>query len=76
MIIEGYGKRLTGLSSASEEELRAATGLLPKLARGSRRALKVETYNGAATLASPAVPWLSEIGFVRDHPGMTYYAGW
>ena len=76
LIIEGYGKRLTGLSSASEEELRAATSLLPRLAKGSRRVLKVESYNGAATLASPSVPWLTEIGFVRDHPGMTYYAGW
>jgi ATP-dependent Lhr-like helicase len=38
--------------------------------------LKVETYNGAAALASPTAPWLAEVGFVRDHPGMAFYAGW
>ncbi|MDR3637718.1 MAG: hypothetical protein P4L84_28180, partial [Isosphaeraceae bacterium] len=76
LIIEAQGKRLTGLASASEPELRAALALLPSLAGASRRVLKVETYNTAATLASPAAPWLAELGFVRDHPGMTYYAGW
>jgi ATP-dependent Lhr-like helicase len=76
LIVEAYGKRLTGLGSASESELRAAVGLLTTLAGPSRRVLKVEAYNNAATLASPAASWLAEIGFVRDHPGMTYYAGW
>ena len=76
LIIEAYGKRLTGLASASESELKDAVALLPRLVRPIRRVLKVETYNGAATLASPAVPWLDEAGFVRDHPGMAYYAGW
>ncbi len=76
LIIEAYGKRLTGLASASESELHAAAALLPKLARPTRRVLKVETYNGAATLASPAVPWLADAGFVRDPPGMAFYAGW
>jgi ATP-dependent Lhr-like helicase len=76
LIIEAFGKRLTGLASASEEELRGAVGLLPGLARPSRRVLKVETYNNAAALASPAAPWLGDAGFVRDHPGMAFYAGW
>jgi ATP-dependent helicase Lhr and Lhr-like helicase len=76
LIIEAAGKRLTGLASASESDLRAALDLVPTLAGPSRRVLKVETYNNAATLASPVVPWLSEIGFVRDHPGMAFYAGW
>jgi ATP-dependent Lhr-like helicase len=76
LIIEAYGKRLTGLASASESELREAIALLPSLARPTRRVLKVDTYNGAAALASPAVPWLGAAGFVRDHPGMAYYAGW
>ena len=75
LIIEAHGKRLTGLASASESELRDAVALLPRLARPTRRVLKVETYNGAATLASPAAPWLTEAGFVRDYPGMAYYAG-
>ncbi|MHC5538578.1 hypothetical protein ACYOEI_10155, partial [Singulisphaera rosea] len=76
LIIEAFGKRLTGLASASEAELRAALVLLPTLAGPSRRILKVECYNTAATLASPAAPWLAELGFVRDYPGMAYYAGW
>jgi ATP-dependent Lhr-like helicase len=76
LIIEAHGKRLTGLGSASEAELKAALALLPVLAGPSRRALKVESYNAAATLASPAAPWLADLGFVRDHPGMAYYAGW
>ena len=77
LIIEGGGKRLTGLASASELELRRAIALLPSLASPSRRVLKVETYNTAATLASPAAPWLADVGFVRDPPGMAYYhTGW
>ena len=66
----------SAVSFASEPELSAALALLPRLARPPRRVLKVETYNGAAALASPAVPWLDAAGFVRDHPGMAYYAGW
>jgi ATP-dependent Lhr-like helicase len=76
LMIEALGKRLTGLASASEQDLRAALALLPTLAGPARRVLKVETYNSAATLASPAAPWLAEVGFVRDYPGMAYYAGW
>jgi ATP-dependent Lhr-like helicase len=76
LICEGFGKRLTGLSSASEAELRQAIGLLPTLAGPTRRVLKVEAYNTAAPLASPAEPWLADAGFVRDPPGMAYYAGW
>jgi ATP-dependent Lhr-like helicase len=76
LIIEASGRRLTGLASASEPELRAALGLLTRLARPPRRVLKVETYNGAATLASPAAPWLADLGFVRDYPGMAYYPAW
>ncbi len=76
LIVEGLGKRLTGLASASEVELRRAVSLLPGLAGPARRVLKVETYNGSATLAGPAAPWLAEAGFVRDPPGMAFYAGW
>ncbi|HEV3168444.1 MAG TPA: DEAD/DEAH box helicase [Isosphaeraceae bacterium] len=76
LIIEGNARRLTGLASASEAELRAALALVPSLAGPSRRVLKVETYNAAPTLASPAAPWLADLGFVRDHPGMAFYPGW
>jgi len=76
LIIEGYGRRLTGLASASEAEIRAGLALLPSLAGPSRRILKVESYNTASALSSPAAPWLADLGFVRDPPGLAYYAGW
>jgi ATP-dependent helicase Lhr and Lhr-like helicase len=76
LIIEGHGKRLTGLASASESELRAALGLLSTLAGPSRRVLRVETFNEQPVLASPVAPSLIELGFVRDLPGLTFYAGW
>ncbi|MEO6807908.1 MAG: hypothetical protein ABI353_02210 [Isosphaeraceae bacterium] len=76
VIIEGFGKRLTGLASASEAELEAALAFLPRLAGPSRRTLKVETYNGSPVLGTPAAPWLAALGFVRNPPGMAYYAGW
>lgn len=76
LIIEGMGKRLTGLASASETELVDALAFLPKLAGPSRRSLKVETYNGASVLGTPAASWLATLGFVRNPPGMAYYACW
>ena len=75
LIIEAKGSRITGLASSSQDELRSAAKLLTTLARPPRRMVKVETYNGIAALASPAASWLAEAGFVRDYPGMAYYAG-
>ena len=68
LIIEGYGKRLTGLASASESEIRAALALVPGLAGPSRRVLKVESYNAApAPASSPAAPWIADLGLrLRD----------
>ena len=54
----------------------AAVSLLPGLANPSRRVLKVETYNGEPALSTAAEPWLSDLGFVRDPPGMAFYLGW
>ncbi len=76
LIIEGYGRRLTGLASATEPEIRAAMAHVLGLAGPTRRVLKVESYNTAPALASPAAPWLADLGFVRDPPGFAYYAGW
>jgi ATP-dependent Lhr-like helicase len=76
LIVEAHGRRLTGLASASEAELRAALRLLPTLAGPARRILKVESYNGTPTLSSPAAAWMAALGFVRDPPGMAFYAGW
>ena len=76
LIVENFARRLTGLGSASETDLQAAVALIPQLTGPSRRVLKVETYNTAPALASPAAPWLLASGFVRDYPGVAYYAGW
>jgi ATP-dependent Lhr-like helicase len=76
LIIEANGKRLTGLPWASRVDIDSALELLPGLTGPSRRALKVELYNGLPTLESPAASRLAELGFVRDYPGMAYYPGW
>lgn len=76
LILEAYGKRLTGLASASKAELDAALARVLDLASSERRVFKVESYNGQPTLSSPAAGRLAELGFVRDYPAMTYYAAW
>jgi len=76
LIIESWAKRLTGLPSASEDELRQAMALIPALAGPSRRVLKVETYNSAPIQDTPAADNLAAFGFVRDLNAMTYYALW
>jgi ATP-dependent Lhr-like helicase len=76
LIVEAYGKRLTGLASASEEEIRESFALLQSLAKPPRAALKVQAYNGTAAASSQAAVLLESVGFVRDHPGMAYYGGW
>src|SRR5271157_4233202 len=76
LVIEAYGKRLTGLASASQSEVHEALAHVVKLAGPQRQVLKVETVDGEPAWKSPAVPRLAELGFVRDHPGMTYYAVW
>jgi ATP-dependent helicase Lhr and Lhr-like helicase len=49
---------------------------LVELARSQRQVLKVETYNGEPAISSPAASLLAELGFVRDYPGMAFYAAW
>jgi len=73
LIIESYGKRLTGLSWASRTDIDSALNFLPSLTSSKRRILKVKTYNGVAALESPGAARLAELGFVRDYPGMAYY---
>jgi ATP-dependent Lhr-like helicase len=73
LIVEAYGKRLTGLGSASDTELMSAVSLLTGMAGPHRRVLRVETYNLAPVRGSPAAPWLREAGFVADDAGMAYY---
>jgi ATP-dependent Lhr-like helicase len=76
LIIESHAKRLTALPSSSQADIDSALNFLPNLTGPARRVLKVETYNGAAVIDSAAAPRLAELGFVRDYPGMAYYAGW
>ncbi len=76
LIIESAGKRLTGLASACQADIDSALNLLLALTRPDRRILKVETYNGISVTDSTVAGRLAELGFVRDYPGMAYYAGW
>jgi ATP-dependent Lhr-like helicase len=75
LIIESYGRRLTALPWAPQTDIDSALKFLPSLTGPSRRILKVEMYNGLFAVESPAVAGLTRLGFVRDYPGMTYYAG-
>ncbi|WP_165222650.1 DEAD/DEAH box helicase [Aquisphaera insulae] len=75
LILEGHGKRITGLASASKAEIDQALGHLMGLAR-SRGVFRVETYNGGPAIGSPIQPRLAELGFVRDYPAMAFYSAW
>jgi ATP-dependent Lhr-like helicase len=76
LIIESYGKRLTGLASARQADIDSALNFLTGFTGQHRRILKVESYNGAPAAESPIAATLTTLGFVRDYPGMAYYAGW
>jgi ATP-dependent helicase Lhr and Lhr-like helicase len=75
LIIESHGKRVSALPWASEIDTHSALSLLTSFAGPARRILKVDTYNGEPAALSPAAARLAELGFVRDYPGMTFYAG-
>ena len=76
LIVESYGKRLTALPWAAPADIDSALKLLPTLIGPGRRILKVELYNGAHAAEGPGADRLAGAGFVRDYPGMAYYAGW
>jgi ATP-dependent helicase Lhr and Lhr-like helicase len=76
LIVESYGKRLTALPWAEPADIESALKLLPTLTGPGRRVLKVELYNGVHAAEGPAAERLAGVGFVRDYPGMAYYAGW
>jgi len=76
LIIESHGRRVTALPWASEIDTDSALNLLTSFSGPARRILKIETYNGEPAALSPAAGRLAELGFVRDYPAMTYYAGW
>ncbi len=76
LIIEAHAKRLTALPSSAKSDIDSALNFLPSLTGADRRVLKVEMYNGAPVIDSLVATHLAKLGFVRDYPGMTYYAGW
>ncbi len=76
LAIEGRGKRVRSLPTATADELAGSIALLSSLAGPRRRILRVETFNGVDAIAEPWGGLLAAAGFVRDPPGMAYYAGW
>jgi len=81
LLVEGQGKRLTALPSASREDVAAAVGSLPSILdadRGmvGRHKLTVEEWNGRPVTTTEGRELLEAAGFVRDYQGMTLYAAW
>jgi ATP-dependent Lhr-like helicase len=81
LLIEQHGKRLTGLASASRDEVAAAVACLPCIfdnQRGltARHKLTVEEWNGQPVTSSEGRALLEAAGFVRDYQAMTLYAVW
>ncbi len=80
LLIEQQGRRLTGLASASADDLAAAVSVLPEIlkkdrALSSARKLTVEEWNNQPAASTPAASLLTAAGFVRDYQSMTLYAG-
>jgi ATP-dependent Lhr-like helicase len=81
VLIEGQGKRLTALPSASREDVAAAVACLPGVldadrASAGRHKLTVEEWNGRPVTTTEGRELLEAAGFVRDYQGMTLYAAW
>ncbi|RUL88507.1 DEAD/DEAH box helicase [Tautonia sociabilis] len=76
LLSEGFGRSLSTLPGASEADLAAAVALLPGLAGPSRRILRIRKVNGEPAWTSRLAGLLQEVGFVRDPPGLAFYAGW
>ncbi len=79
LIVESYGKRLTGLPWASPAAIDSALKLLPTLTGPGQRILKVELYNGDARGGEPdrrpagragLRPRLSRDGLLRGLGGL------
>jgi ATP-dependent Lhr-like helicase len=81
LLVEGQGKRLTALPSASREDVAAAVACLPGIldadrASAWRHKLMVEEWNGRPVTTTEGRELLEAAGFVRDYQGMTLYAAW
>jgi ATP-dependent helicase Lhr and Lhr-like helicase len=81
LLVEGQGKRLTALASASREDVVAAVACLSDILKGERgqtgkHKLTVEEWNGLPVTTTPGRELLEAAGFVRDYQAMTLYAAW
>jgi ATP-dependent Lhr-like helicase len=80
LLVEGKGRRLTALASASHDDLTAAVACLPGIldnpAASGKHKLMVEEWNGEPVTAGVGRELLAAAGFVRDYQGMTLYAAW
>ncbi|MFL5242034.1 MAG: DEAD/DEAH box helicase [Gemmataceae bacterium] len=81
LLIEGQGRRLTALASASRADVAASVACLPEILKGEpkqspKHKLTVEEWNGQPVTAIPEHELLQAVGFVRDYQAMTLYAEW
>jgi ATP-dependent Lhr-like helicase len=81
LLVEGQGKKLTALASASRDDVAAAARALPGIfehQKGltARHRLTVEEWNGRPVTAGEGRELLEAAGFVRDYQGMTLFAAW
>jgi hypothetical protein len=81
LLVEGQGKRLTALPSASREDVATAVACLPAIldaerAQGGRHKLTVVEWNGRPATTTEGRELLEAAGFVRDYQEMTLYAAW
>jgi ATP-dependent Lhr-like helicase len=81
LLVEQQGKRLTGLASASRDDLTVAVATLPGIldrnqSLSTRHKLTVDEWNEQPVTTSEGRELLEAAGFVRDYQGMTLYAAW
>ncbi len=74
LFVEAGGKAVTSFAPLSDDELgralRAGLPLLTRLAR--RRALRLDTADGAPARSSPLAPLLLASGFRPEHRGLAF----
>lgn len=76
IVSEHYARRLTVLPWADEGAIAEGAGLLCRLAGPGRRVLQVLEINGHPAMTSPFAEHFRRVGFVRNPPGLAFYAGW
>ncbi|WP_390622629.1 DEAD/DEAH box helicase [Tautonia rosea] len=76
ILSERFARRLTVLPWVEGEEIEKAFGMLSRLVAPGRRVLKINEINGQPALRSNFAGSLLRAGFVRNPPGLAFYAGW